>query len=102
MRGVMLSMLKKILPYLATLGTAFAIPTPPPVDYAQDVRPILAENCFYCHGQDATKRKAKLRLDTREGQLSHEVIIPHPPPFFRDFRSNAVEPRLTGQMIFHS
>jgi cytochrome c553 len=79
MRGVMLSMLKKILPYLATLGTACAIPTPPPVDYAQDVRPILAENCFYCHGQDATKRKAKLRLDTREGQLSHEVIIPHQP-----------------------
>ena len=75
----MLSMLKKILPYFATLGTALAIPTPPPVDYAHDVRPILAENCFYCHGQDATKRKAKLRLDTREGQLSHEVIIPHQP-----------------------
>jgi hypothetical protein len=72
-------MLKKIFPYFATLGTALAIPTPPPVDYAHDVRPILAENCFYCHGQDATKRKAKLRLDTREGQLSHEVIIPHQP-----------------------
>lgn len=32
-----------------------------------DVRPILAENCFHCHGQDANKRKAELRLDTPSG-----------------------------------
>ena len=30
-----------------------------PVDYGRDVRPILSENCFYCHGQDANKRKAR-------------------------------------------
>jgi hypothetical protein len=47
-----------------------------PVDYTHEVRPILSENCFYCHGQDATKRKAKLRLDTKEGQRGNEVVIP--------------------------
>ena len=50
-----------------------------PIDYTHDIRPILAENCFYCHGQDATKRKAKLRLDTREGQLANAVVVPGQP-----------------------
>ncbi|HTU21479.1 MAG TPA: PSD1 and planctomycete cytochrome C domain-containing protein [Gemmataceae bacterium] len=37
-----------------------------PVDYNRDIRPILAKNCFACHGQDDTHRAAKLRLDRRE------------------------------------
>jgi hypothetical protein len=37
-----------------------------PVDYNRDVRPILAKNCFACHGPDANAREAGLRLDTRE------------------------------------
>ena len=39
----------------------------PSIDYNRDIRPILSENCFACHGLDANKRKAGLRLDLREG-----------------------------------
>jgi len=47
----------------------------PPVSYGRDVRPILAENCFFCHGQDPNHRKADLRLDTRDGQKAEGVIL---------------------------
>ncbi|MDB5295132.1 MAG: Planctomycete cytochrome, partial [Phycisphaerales bacterium] len=47
-----------------------------PPDYNRDVRPILAENCFYCHGQDPNHRKADLRLDVRESALKLKAIVP--------------------------
>src|SRR5438105_5009036 len=50
-----------------------------PVDYGRDVRPILSQNCFFCHGQDANKRKAKLRLDTLIGQRTNDVVVPGQP-----------------------
>ena len=63
---------------LATAAAAaFAAPiltqdharTPPPVDFTYQVRPLLSDRCFRCHGPDAGKRKAELRLDIREGAL---------------------------------
>ena len=38
-----------------------------PINYNQDVRPILADKCYACHGPDEHARKADLRLDTKEG-----------------------------------
>ena len=40
-----------------------------PLQFNRDIRPILAEKCFQCHGQDAKKRKGALRLDVQEFAL---------------------------------
>lgn len=40
------------------------------VQFNRDIRPIFADNCYTCHGPDNNRRKAKLRLDTKDGLFS--------------------------------
>lgn len=59
---------------------------PDVIDYNYHIRPILSDRCFKCHGPDANKRKANLRLDTPEGAYAafkdnpsmHAIVPGHP------------------------
>src|SRR6187399_672649 len=55
--------------------TATALPAAP-LEYNRDIRPILAENCFACHGPDSASRKADLRLDKRDDAVKSGAITP--------------------------
>jgi len=50
-----------------------------PLTYNDDIRPILVENCFGCHGADSAGRKADLRLDDRDAAVESGAIVPGDP-----------------------
>jgi mono/diheme cytochrome c family protein len=50
---------------------------PDAVDYSRDIRPILSNSCFKCHGP--ATQKAKLRLDLRDAALKNDAIVPGKP-----------------------
>jgi hypothetical protein len=57
---------------LAVFGTAGTLPSPAaerPLDFSRDIRPILSDRCFACHGPDDLERKGGLRLDHRDDAI---------------------------------
>ncbi|SFJ47809.1 DUF1553 domain-containing protein [Planctomicrobium piriforme] len=73
-------------PWLRTLSllclagcSAVAAADDPPLQYNRDIRPILAEACFSCHGPDSASRKAGLRLDDRDAAIEMSAIAPGDP-----------------------
>jgi hypothetical protein len=79
-----------------------------PVQFNRDVRPILAQRCFKCHGTDDTGRKGRLRLDVREdaltgGRSGKAAIVPGRPDdsevvrrILADSKNKVMPPPATG------
>ena len=58
---------------------AFACEAENLVSFNRDIRPILSNHCFACHGPDANARKSELRLDIRTSALDKKAIVPAEP-----------------------
>src|ERR1700730_10711916 len=68
------------LALMAAMVCAAAVAQTDSVEFNRDIRSILSDRCYTCHGPDESKRKSKLRLDTEVGAKSdlggHFAIVP--------------------------
>lgn len=66
----------KVLGLVLVLNLAGSLFAEDKVEFNRDIRPILSDNCFHCHGPDPNHRKAGLRLDERDAALKKEAFAP--------------------------
>ncbi|MBC7926576.1 MAG: DUF1549 domain-containing protein, partial [Bryobacteraceae bacterium] len=73
--------MRLITTLLVTAAAVFA--AQPKVDFNRDVRPVLSDNCFQCHGPDENHRMAAVRFDTKDGAFAQTkrgaLIVPGDP-----------------------
>src|SRR5215471_21467932 len=60
---------------VASVLTFLAVPLTAAVEFNRDVRPILSDRCYSCHGPDSASRKSPLRLDQAESAQAKSVEI---------------------------
>jgi hypothetical protein len=68
----------------AVLAASLCLASPPrtvpkPLGFNREIRPILAESCFTCHGPDRATRQANLRLDRSDDALVRAILVPGKP-----------------------
>src|ERR1700760_1093909 len=65
-----------VLFFAAGLYCVAADPGPHKIDFDREIRPILSDNCFTCHGPGGKKRMARLRLDIQDGgAYSRNILV---------------------------
>ena len=68
-----------VLSFCCSIAFVEPLPAAAPVDFVRDVRPLLSNSCFACHGADEKARKADLRLDVRDAAVKAGSIVPGKP-----------------------
>jgi len=68
-----------VMVWMLIASVAVSVYAAEPLEYNRDIRPILADNCFACHGADSASRKADLRLDQRDAAVDFGAIEPGKP-----------------------
>ncbi len=73
-------LISRFTPLCLMLASGLSLAAEPgKLEYNRDIRPILADNCFACHGVDGAARQADLRLDVRQAAIDSGAIQPGKP-----------------------